>query len=182
MTQNEMSPSRWGEPTAANVTLVRLRWRSVQVTHGFDLKTLAGKLLRSGVYVYEGCHDAHPARTILYIGEAGAGSSSGTLASRLPSSLSQLGRMGSEGAWCPWAECWDLVLRWSYVERKSVREVERLLIRAHCPVYNKQLVRGANGGNLVVINAEDKGRLMPVVASHYFHSTGWPAQADGPVV
>jgi hypothetical protein len=57
-----------------------------------------------------------------------------------------------------------------------VRTVERLLI-SHAPPYNKQLVHGALSADehLVVVNAEAKGLLLPVVASVYFHNGGWPA-------
>lgn len=175
MSDTTVTP-RWGEAASHSVKLLRLFWHAAPIPRGFDLDALKERMQGPGVYAFEGCHDGHPLGAILYIGQSGKSGSNETIARRLRGSLHHVGfnPSGEAEGWRPWAECWQLVLRWAFVDPARVTEVESLLIRAHCPPFNSQELRGTRDGDLVLLNCEEKGRFLPVVASHYFHSAGWP--------
>ena len=157
------------------IELVALRWSGFPLRQTMDGKVseLPGGEISKGVYAIEGCHDAHVHHTVLYIGS----SPKQVLSDRLLQSVDDLffdksadRRKGTSVR--PYADVWNLTLRWAPVHEESLVEpIERLLIIAHSPPFNSKHVRRrwAQGREigLLVLNTGFKGRLMPAVSGHY---------------
>ncbi len=155
---------------APKARFVTLWWESKKIEQFADLK---GLNQASCVYAIEGCHDAHPLPSVLYVGKT----------------ETKNGRriVDSAGAKCFWrdggdagmyAAVWNVVVRFALVNESLVDPVERVLIKAHVPPWNGQHVLGAldNGfDDLVVVNAGEKGRLLPCIAGVYFVPSAHPS-------
>ncbi|AUX42246.1 uncharacterized protein SOCE26_036750 [Sorangium cellulosum] len=137
----------------------------------------------AGVYCIEGRQDARPEGGILYIGLANGRREDGELESGTPGqpvherasqSLAKV-RWSAGGVRGFFADVWDLKLRWASVDVADVAEVEQNLIHAHAPSFNRQHVRSELNlqKGRVILNAGDKGRLLPVVCSLYFDGPFW---------
>jgi len=153
--------------------IIALEWNFKKIPHPKNLDEAKTEMMKnnSGVYVFEGCHDSRPEGGILYIGQ------SKEIVSRLDkSSLRIIWRENGELGF--FADVWDITLRWAVIEEKSVKAVESVLIRAHAPSFNSKEIRNVipsdnEAKNLIIFNDGVKGRLLPIVAGHYFDNEFW---------
>lgn len=156
-----------GKPTARFVALF---WEAKQVAKLDDLK---GIQQLPGVYAIEGCHDAHPYPSVLYVGKTEQLDGERAVDSMRAKCFWQ--KDGESGIY---SAVWGLTLRWAPIaaDEMDVRDIEMLLIRAHAPAWNNQNVIGAldwRFEDLVVLNGGGKGRLLPAVAGIYFVPGAW---------
>jgi hypothetical protein len=163
---------RFGESVPVeSVVAVALDWNSTHLHDGSLHEALPRVSCESGVYAIEGCHDASPNGGILYIGRAGV------LRERLAKSLESVWRVGEDGKMRLHSDVWSIVLRWAVVRSDLLESVEGLLITAHSPNFNSQSARrqaDKQWKNMLVLNAGQKGRLLPVVYGAYLHDDFWP--------
>ena len=77
-----------------------------------------------------------------------------------------------------YSNVWGLTLRWAKVRAELVRDVEAVLIAAHAPAFNSQLIGKAvkeARADLLVLNGGVKGHLTPVAFGGYFRSEFFPS-------
>jgi hypothetical protein len=149
---------------------VALAWEAKQVA---QLDHLKGIPQPPGVYMIEGCHDAHPFPGVLYVGKTERVAGDRAIDSMRAKCFWERG--GESGIY---SAVWGLTLRWASVavDEVDVRDIETLLIRAHAPAWNNQNVIGpldVRFEDLVLLNGGDKGRLLPAVAGIYFVPGAW---------
>jgi hypothetical protein len=197
-----MDEKYFGYDFSHNIRMVCLWWYSTPLASAQDLATAknltgdeksdAGKALTSpGVYAFEGKHDARPEGGLLYIGRAGSNftDTDGTkpprpLHERIFESANHfIWRRGRDSGL--YADVWDVKIRFATVAPEIISRVEGLLIRGHAPSFNTQQVRGRvidnDLHNVIVINAGEKGRLLPAVAGAYYHQALWDSlKVHGP--
>ncbi len=169
----------WGRYVGDDRLVEELEVPRAKITNGRPEFDVIPAMDGSGVYAFEGRQDAHPERGILYIGQSqGSGDepSDAALPKRVLQSVKKFVAAPRERR--IFGDCHDVVLRWARVEggSKAIDEVESLLIRAHCPAFNAQEVRGyyrTGNPDLVVMSAGAKGRLLPVVAAAYHAKEPW---------
>lgn len=167
----------FGEVVGRACRVVALDWHSRLLTDGIDDNELPEVARSPGLYAFEGCHDASPSGAILYIGQSGHRNAR-SLSKRLPESLGRVWRRCSDGKMRLHSDVWDVTVRWATIlDQGLIAPVERLLIAAHSPSFNKQHTREnakREDHDLLVLNAGKKGRLMPVVFGAYLTDEGWP--------
>ncbi len=131
-----------------------------------------------GLYCFEGRHDAHGGGAVLYIGEAGHNDGSlRTIGQRANESLSKFSwdKTGRQ----LFSDVWDVTFRWAAINdatRPILLDAERLLLVAHAPPFNNESVRAQIAEslhNLLILNAGQKGRLLPTVAGAEYCSACW---------
>lgn len=166
--------------------VVALWWQSVKINEPADIKK-AAKLANAaqtgpttGLYAFEGRRDGMAAPGILYIGQSGADDEDGDpgqpLGARLTQSFAKLSYK-ARGRSYLFSDVWDVTVRFAHLARQHVRLIESLLVHAHAPPFNAQHVRRAlnPAQDYLVLNAGDKGGLLPMAASIYYRADCWPA-------
>ncbi len=163
------------------MTVVALEWHGHSLQRSGDPGEFRDFVTNTakGVYAFEAWLDSQGARSIVYVGKTDR-----TVRDRWSDARSSLKLVGDwlGERFVPWSDVVDLALRWAAVrDERYVDPVERILIAAHAPAFNKQLCRpdlrrNPEAESLIVMNVGDKGRLMPVVAGAYYSTSGilWP--------
>lgn len=184
MTENQLHR---GHPTVRETTFVPLDWQEARLQRLNTVGEVVALLPpKPGVYVIEGARDGQPAPGVLYVGQCGARGDNARrpLATRVRESLRRVLRTnGYNDEITPWSNYWDLVLRWATLDTECILAVEMLLIYGHMPPLNGQGVRGKwlpPSSDHVVLNVGSKGRLLPVIASHYFRDDCWRGDDEDP--
>jgi hypothetical protein len=162
----------WGRSSEAQGLFVPLWWRSASVEKAAQIDDVVRDVTRPGVYAFEGRHDAHSNRSVLYIG------SSQTLSQRIPQSFLTLSYQSSNDRWY-FSDCWDVKVLYAEVveeQQELIPHIERLLIVAHAPPFNNHAVRSPYEGpqNLIVMNCGEKRHLLPTLVADYYQKNGWP--------
>lgn len=182
-----------------NAQFVPLWWYSISLTKDVarlvsELETQtdeigaqtdeAKALQQPGIYAFEGKHDSRLDGGILYIGQVGRDVRNPEAVLR-KSLKERICESDSKFFWKQgktdsglYSDVWDVVLRYAVVNPEILGAVERIMIKAHAPSFNAQLVRGAFSkedevNKLVVMNAGSKGRLLPTVAGMYYCVEPW---------
>lgn len=158
------------------VCVVELQWRSMPIDRNYaEFKKTAPSVCHT-VYAFEGRHEAHPTKSILYIGQTNASKGQRPL----DSAYERL-YCASEMSCC----YGDVTLRWADIpagdgwriqsQDTPVDVVERVLIHAMKPALNSANVDGwlpehSWFRKLILCNKGDKGMLLPVVYGDYYAS------------
>ena len=167
----------WGELVERPTRAVALDWHTADIEEpGLDARIKS--IGKKGVYAFEGCHDAHPFGTILYVGQSGAGKDlGGQLSTRIPNSLGKIGRWKSGQDRRLHSDVWNVVVRWAEVkDTATITGIEAMLICAHSPPFNAQFARvqlHQDYQHWMVMNAGRKGRLLPVIYGGYLIDNLW---------
>jgi hypothetical protein len=187
---------RYGRPFSRTVDMVGLWWYSAPLNIGKDptarvTGTDALAALGSpGVYAFEGKHDSRPEGGLLYIGRVGKRSyrdadgsdPSRTLRHRITESAGRFAWYDGSATGL-YADVWDVTIRFAIIGPEDVARVESLLIRAHTPSFNAQQVRSPVNDEsittVVLMNAGEKGRLLPAVAGAYYERPLWTRMGGG---
>lgn len=165
---------RYGGAVLAEVRVVTLRWSgfSLDVTSAEPLAALPAT---PGLYAFEGCSDAVPTPSILYVGQA----KDQPLSKRAAQSVeARLWWKGLRGARHLYSDVWSVTVRFAPLEVAAIDPVERLLIAAHAPAFNSQHVRSGEAAGLsdwLVVNVGEKGRLAPVISGIPFEPDLFPS-------
>lgn len=184
-----MSLDEYGRPFTRDVEMFALWWYSLPLRKFSDLSAdladvHANKAFGApGIYAFEGRHDSRPEGGLLYIGRVGSAGYDvdsvdprRTLRERVSESSMRFLWKDRSGSGL-FADVWDVTIRFASADPGSIVALESLLIRAHAPSFNAQLVRGPlsdhRAENSVIMNGGEKGRLLPTVAGAYFDKHLW---------
>lgn len=194
--RSSSAKERYGHPFLRKINMVGLWWYSAPLSVGKDPTAgvtdphAVAALKGPGVYAFEARHDSRPEGGLLYVGRVGKKSlkdADGTepgrsLRRRIAESAERFAWSDSSGAGL-YADVWDVTIRFAVISPEVVVSVESLLIRAHTPSFNAQQVRRSlndeSVASLVLMNAGEKGRLLPAVAGAYYQRTLWTAMDGG---
>jgi hypothetical protein len=168
----------FGSATRLAARFVTLNWQEVELPRDALPQDLPKT---SGLYSYQGCHDANGAFGVLYIGQAK------NLAQRLRNSLVERLYWEDGTARGQYSDVWHTELRIAPLEASLMDEVEALLIAAHSPPFNNQHVRSLLKryekpfASLVVLNGGRKGPLLSTACGLHYLPKAWPIEATRPV-
>jgi len=152
---------------------IKLHWESMPVSRNYNefAETVAKRWPDAevdGLYAFEGRHDGHRERTILYIGMTEKPGGQRVM----QSAQDFFFRMDEPRIM--YGSYWDLTMRWvtlDFHDHKLTKALESILIASSWPVLNSMEKRGwlnDDARNLVVSNSWDKGMILPMLHSDYF--------------
>lgn len=170
---------QYGADVPRDVRVVALLWQSMPLGDAPEHNCFDLLPSEPGVYAIEGHHDAYPGRSVLYVGQAGEGDVNSSLRDRVPTSMqARFLWREKKGPLRLYSNVWGLTVRWAKVRAEIVRDIEAVLIAAHVPAFNSQLVGKAVSearADLLVLNGGAKGHLVPVAFGGYFRSEFFPS-------
>lgn len=152
-----------------------LDWKSMPIAE-LPQKRTDETLAVRGLYAFDGRHDAHANGCILYLGESGhRDDSARTIGQRAFESFKRFAWDTNKASL--FSDVWDVTLRWASIDAsEDVRVAEQVLIAAHAPPFNNHHVRQGlppDHHDFIVLNAGQKGRLLPVVVGAHYCAECW---------